>query len=207
MIFRRRHALGWILLAALLVAGGGWIWRHQLASARRAARERLALEHQLSTARHENLRLQQAVADALQRARRAEDRLAVLETAPATPASAAPARHPPAANEAYGAKHLALFEQLDLHPADLRQFQRLLAEKEAAFRDVLAVARSRGLDVAKDREEIQRIDRLVQDMIDRDIRSVLGDAKYLAYRRAAPDLPPLRPLYPATTRASAGDGP
>lgn len=78
------------------------------------------------------------------------------------------------------ARYGALFKQLNLPPAQLAELKALLAEREAAGRDVWATAREQGLDPRASRDQLRELSASLQAEVDASIKSTLGDSVYNA---------------------------
>lgn len=74
----------------------------------------------------------------------------------------------------------ALFKQLNLPPAQLAEFKALLAEREAAGRDVWMTAREQGLDPRTSRDQLRELSASIQAEVDASIKATLGDSVYSA---------------------------
>lgn len=81
------------------------------------------------------------------------------------------------------ATYAALFKALNLSPAQLSRFKELLAEKQNTFRDVLAAARSQGLDPRQDRSQIRQLVGQANAEVDQNIQNLLGASAYAQYKQ------------------------
>lgn len=86
-------------------------------------------------------------------------------------------------------RYAALFKSLNLSPEQLDKFKTLLVEKLTAFQDVLAAARSQGINLRDDPEGFRKMIADTQAEVDNSIRATLGDdgfAKYQNYQETIP---------------------
>lgn len=83
---------------------------------------------------------------------------------------------------ALDSRYAALFRSLNLSPQQLEQFKNLLVEKRTAVADVMAAARSQGLNGRENRDELRALVENAQSELDTNIRSVLGEAGYQQYQ-------------------------
>lgn len=83
---------------------------------------------------------------------------------------------------ALDSRYAALFKSLNLTPAQLEQFKNLLVEKRTSLADVMAAARSQGLNGRENRDEIRALVQNAQSEIDASIRSAIGEAAYAQYQ-------------------------
>lgn len=82
-----------------------------------------------------------------------------------------------------------LFRRLNLPPTQLERFKGLLAERQNARMDVLAAARTEGLNPRDNREELQQLMRMAQDELAAAMQAEIGAeafATFQAYERSAP---------------------
>ena len=79
-------------------------------------------------------------------------------------------------------RYSSLFKQLQLNPAELEKFKNLLVEKQTTIMDVMAAARTEGLNGRENRDQIQQLVQDAQAEVDNTIRSTLGDAAYTQYQ-------------------------
>jgi len=79
-------------------------------------------------------------------------------------------------------RYAALFKQLNLNPADLEKFKNMLVEKQSALADVMAAARTEGLNPRTNRDEIQQLVQSAQNEVDANIRATLGDSAFNQYK-------------------------
>ncbi len=86
-------------------------------------------------------------------------------------------------------RYAPLFKQLALTPAQLQQFQNLLAEKQSAARDVLAAAAQQGLNFRTDRAEVSQLISQSNSEIDSQIQSTLGPDAFAQYQTYEQTLP------------------
>lgn len=75
-----------------------------------------------------------------------------------------------------------LFRLLNLPPAQLERFKDLLVERQTAAMDVLAAARSQGLNNRENRGEIRSLLEATQAEIDANIRALVGDTNFQRYQ-------------------------
>lgn len=75
----------------------------------------------------------------------------------------------------------ALFRLLNLPPDQLNRLKDLLVERQTAAMDVLAAARSQGLNNRENRAEIRSLLESTQDEVDANIRALLGETGYQRY--------------------------
>jgi acyl-CoA synthetase (AMP-forming)/AMP-acid ligase II len=78
------------------------------------------------------------------------------------------------------ARYGALFKQLNLPPAQLAELKALLAEREAAGRDVWMTAREQGLDPRANRDQLRELSASLQDEVNANIKANLGETVYNA---------------------------
>lgn len=78
------------------------------------------------------------------------------------------------------ARYGELFKQLNLSPAQLAEFKALLAEREAAGRDVWMTAREQGIDPRTSRDQLRELSTSIQAEVDASIKTTLGDSVYSA---------------------------
>lgn len=83
---------------------------------------------------------------------------------------------------ALDSRYAALFKSLNLTPAQLEQFKNLLVEKRTAVADVMAAARSQGLNGRENRDEIRALMQNAQSEVDASIRATLGETAYQQYQ-------------------------
>jgi hypothetical protein len=76
----------------------------------------------------------------------------------------------------------ALFRYLNLPPAQLERLKDLLVERQTAAMDVLAAARSQGLNNRENRGEIRSLLEAAQSEVDDGIRALLGESDYQRYQ-------------------------
>jgi len=74
----------------------------------------------------------------------------------------------------------ALFKKLNLPLAQLAEFKALLAEREAAGRDVWLTAREQGLDPRANRDQLRELSDSLRAEVDSKIKVTLGDSVYAA---------------------------
>lgn len=82
-----------------------------------------------------------------------------------------------------------LFRRLNLPPAQLERFKELLAERQNARMEVMAAARTEGLNPRDNREELQQLMRMAQDELAAAMQEEIGAeafATFQAYERSAP---------------------
>ena len=79
-------------------------------------------------------------------------------------------------------RYAALFKKLGLSPRKLEQFKELLVEKQTAVLDVLAAARSQGLNMRDDRDAVQQLIASTQAELDESIKAAIGDDGFAAYQ-------------------------
>jgi hypothetical protein len=87
------------------------------------------------------------------------------------------------------ARYGALFKQLNLPPAQLAELKALLAEREAAGRDVWMTAREQGLDPRANRDQLRELSANLQAEVNANIKATLGESVYSAletYNATAP---------------------
>jgi hypothetical protein len=75
-----------------------------------------------------------------------------------------------------------LLRNLHLPPAEADRFRSLLLDKQVALLDVLAAAQAQGLTGPDARDTIRQLLKASQDMIDTNIRDLLGASDYSQYR-------------------------
>jgi hypothetical protein len=90
---------------------------------------------------------------------------------------------------ALDARYAGLFKALSLTPQQLDQFKNLLVEKSTSMMDVLAAARSQGINPRSDREAFQKLVTDAQTEIDASIRTTIGDAAFSQYKQYESTLP------------------
>lgn len=86
-------------------------------------------------------------------------------------------------------RYAALFKNLKLSPEQLDKFKTLLVEKQTALQDVLAAARSQGINLRDDPESFQKMVAQTQAEVDNSIKAMLGEegfAKYQNYQETIP---------------------
>lgn len=86
-------------------------------------------------------------------------------------------------------RYADLFRKLNLPPAQVDELKALLAERQTARMDVMAAARSEGLNGRDNREELRMLMEQTEAEIDAGIRDLLGDsgfAQYQQYEQTAP---------------------
>lgn len=83
---------------------------------------------------------------------------------------------------ALDSRYAALFKSLNLTPAQLEQFKNLLVEKRTALADVMAAARSQGLNGRENRDEIRALVQNAQNEVDNSIRAAIGETAYQQYQ-------------------------
>lgn len=76
----------------------------------------------------------------------------------------------------------ALFRYLNLPPDQLERLKDLLVERQTAAVDVLAAARSQGLNNRENRGEIRSLLEAAQAEVDESIRALLGESGYQRYQ-------------------------
>lgn len=81
------------------------------------------------------------------------------------------------------ARFAALFKKLNLPPEALEKFKSLLAEKQAALRDALEVAREQGLNGRENRDQMRSVIQQTQAELDESIKSAIGDVAFSQYRQ------------------------
>lgn len=82
---------------------------------------------------------------------------------------------------ALDARFADLFRRLNLSPQQLEQFKNLLLEKRAAVADVMAAARTEGLNGRENRDEVRALIQAAQAEVDATIRSTIGETAYAQY--------------------------
>jgi hypothetical protein len=80
-------------------------------------------------------------------------------------------------------RYAALFKQLGLNPRKLEQFKELLVEKQTAVLDVLAAARTQGLNMRDDRDAVQQLIASTQAELDESIKAALGPDGFATYQQ------------------------
>ncbi|HEX2855048.1 MAG TPA: hypothetical protein VHO24_17570 [Opitutaceae bacterium] len=86
-------------------------------------------------------------------------------------------------------RYAALFKNLKLSPEQLDKFKSLLVEKQTALQDVLAAARTQGINLRDDRDGFQKMVADTQAEVDNSIKATLGEegfAKYQNYQETIP---------------------
>lgn len=86
-------------------------------------------------------------------------------------------------------RYAALFAKLNLSPADLKLFKELLLEKRSIRTDVIAAARTQGMNFRNDREAINELVEQNRAEIDQTIRTELGDHVFEEYTRFGENAP------------------
>lgn len=86
-------------------------------------------------------------------------------------------------------RYADLFKSLHLTPQQLEQFKNLLVEKSTAMMDVLAAARSQGVNPRTNRDAFRQLVTDAQTEIDANIRSTIGEAAFSDYQRYEQTLP------------------
>jgi len=86
-------------------------------------------------------------------------------------------------------RYASLFKKLNLNPAELELFKNLLVERQSAIMDVMAAARSQGLNGRDNGDTIRKLVADTQTEIDGSIRTTLGDAAYTQYKNYESTLP------------------
>lgn len=87
------------------------------------------------------------------------------------------------------ARYAALFKNLNLPPEQLEKLKALLVEKQSVGQDVLAAARSQGINLRDDPEAFRKMIASTQAEVDNSIKAVLGEegfAKYQNYQETLP---------------------
>lgn len=79
-------------------------------------------------------------------------------------------------------RYAALFKNLNLSPEQLEKFKTLLVERQTAIQDVLAAARTEGINPGEDREALRKMIASTQAEVDNNIKSMLGDEAYAKYQ-------------------------
>lgn len=90
---------------------------------------------------------------------------------------------------ALDARYAGLFKSLNLTPQQLDQFKNFLVEKGTSMMDVLAAARSQGIDPRSNREAFQKLVADAQAEIDHSIRSTIGETAFNQYKDYETTLP------------------
>jgi hypothetical protein len=86
-------------------------------------------------------------------------------------------------------RYAALFKNLNLSPEQLDKFKSLLVEKQSAMQDVMAAARSQGINPREDPEGFRKMIADTQAEVDNQIKATLGEdgfAKYQNYQETFP---------------------
>lgn len=83
---------------------------------------------------------------------------------------------------ALDSRYAALFRSLNLTPQQLEQFKDLLVEKRTAIADVMAAARSQGLNGRENRDDLRALVQNAQAEVDANIRSTIGEAAFSQYQ-------------------------
>jgi hypothetical protein len=86
-------------------------------------------------------------------------------------------------------RYAALFKSLNLSPEQLDKFKNLLVEKQTALQDVLAAARTQGIDPRSDPEGFRKMITDTQAEADANIKAALGDAAFTQYQNYQQTLP------------------
>lgn len=86
-------------------------------------------------------------------------------------------------------RYAALFKNLKLTPQQLDNLKRLLVEKQTSMMDVLAAARSQGIDPRTDPDAMRQLVTGTQAEIDESIKSAIGDSAYSQYKDYETTLP------------------
>ena len=104
-------------------------------------------------------------------------------------------------------RYAALFKQLGLTPRQLEQFKELLVEKQTAALDVLAAARSQGLNMRDDRDAVQQLISSTQADLDESIKAALGADGYATYQEFEQSQPTRAVVSQLEQRLSYGSAP
>ena len=86
-------------------------------------------------------------------------------------------------------RYADLFRLLKLNPAELDRLKNLLVEKRNSFRDVMAAARSEGINMRENRDELRNLQAQAQAEIDASIRDLLGPAGFNQFQQYEQTLP------------------
>lgn len=161
-------------------------------------RERTELREQLRSAelrRNEIVRANRPGPEAVTAAATATETVATGDAAPILNEVTSGGRLPPLMDNpeaqrlmavqqkgALDARYGALFRQLNLPPDQLARLKDLLVEKRTAAVDVLAAARSQGMNQRENRAELRQLVQETQGEIDDSIRALLGDSGFARYQ-------------------------
>lgn len=90
---------------------------------------------------------------------------------------------------ALDARYAALFKSLRLSPEQLDKFKTLLVEKQSAMQDVVAAARTRGIDPLADPEGLRQMITDTQAAVENTIKATLGETGYAQYQEYQQTIP------------------
>lgn len=104
-------------------------------------------------------------------------------------------------------RYARLFKSLNLTPAQLENFKRLLLEKQASAADVFSVARAEGLNARTNPDALRTLVAEAQAEVDASIQTAIGSAAFAEYKQYEATLPYRGVVSQLEQRTSYGDSP